>query len=56
MTRYEPLGPKAIGASSPPLGRSAPGDELFSGRVPPLTAVEAGLEDDAWFCFNGDFG
>ena len=28
----------------------------ISGHVPLLTAVGAGLEDAAWFCFNGDFG
>lgn len=50
-----PWAPWTIGASSPSLGRS-PGDEFISGHVPLLTAVGAGLEDAAWFCFNGDFG
>jgi hypothetical protein len=45
-----------IGAPSPPPWPWVPGDEYPVAVCHLPTAVEAGLEDAAPFCFNGDFG
>jgi hypothetical protein len=38
------------------IARPAAWRRYIRGRVPLVTAVVAGLEDAAWFCFNVDFG